>query len=69
MKAQDLTLNELVEFKEGAIYLHGSRLVLHSMNSFGQFRKDLIDMVGVEQARRTLIAAPERELRHLGGCL
>ncbi|MBN1355679.1 sigma-54-dependent Fis family transcriptional regulator [bacterium] len=52
MKAEDLELNELVKFSEGNIDLYGRRLVLHSINAFGQFRHDLIDMLGFEQARR-----------------
>ncbi|HOX38494.1 MAG TPA: sigma-54-dependent Fis family transcriptional regulator [Candidatus Brocadiia bacterium] len=54
MKAEDLKLNELFDFSEGAISLHGRRLVLHSINAFAQFRKDLIGMLGMDQARRVL---------------
>ncbi len=54
MKAADLRLKEIVEFGEGRLSLHGRRLVLHDMHAFAQFRKDLIGMVGMEQARRTL---------------
>jgi len=52
MKAEDLNLNELVDFSEGWMGLHGRRLVLHDIHAFAQFRKDLIDMVGMESARR-----------------
>ncbi len=52
MKAEDIKLNELVEFTEGAINLHGRRLVLHSLHAFAQFRRDLVEMVGRDQARR-----------------
>ncbi len=54
MKAEDIQLDELVEFSEGSLNLHGRRLVLHSLHAFAQFRKDLFEMVGVEQARRIL---------------
>jgi len=54
MKAQDLRLQELVVFGEGTINLHGRRLVLHSIDAFAQFRNDLVEMVGMEQARRIL---------------
>lgn len=52
MKAEDLKLNELVDFSEGWMGLHGRRLVLHDIHAFAQFRKDLVDMVGLESARR-----------------
>ena len=51
MKAEDLKLNELVDFSEGWMGLHGRRLVLHDIHAFAQFRKDLVDMVGPESAR------------------
>jgi two-component system, NtrC family, response regulator HydG len=54
MKAEDIKLDELVEFTEGSLNLHGRRLVLHSLDAFAQFRKDLFEMVGPEQARRIL---------------
>ena len=52
MKANDLKLNELVDFSEGWLGLHGRRLVLHDIHAFAQFRKDLVEMVGLEPARR-----------------
>ena len=52
MKAEDLKLNELVDFSEGWMGLHGRRLVLHDIHAFAQFRKDLVDMVGADSARR-----------------
>ncbi len=52
MKADDLKLNELVDFSEGWLGLHGRRLVLHDIHAFAQFRKDLVDMAGLEAARR-----------------
>jgi len=52
MKADDLELEELVEFSRGKLDLHGRRLVLHSSDAFGQFRQDLVKMLGQENARR-----------------
>jgi two-component system response regulator HydG len=54
MKAQDLRLNELVDFSRGLLSLHGRRLVLHDLHSFAQFRKDLTGMVGLDQTRRIM---------------
>ncbi len=54
MKAEDLRLDELVDFKEGRLALHERRLVLHAIHAFAQFRKDLVDTIGMEQARRML---------------
>lgn len=52
MKAEDLELRELVDFEPGNINLYGRRLVLHSIHAFGQFRRDLMDMLGWDNARR-----------------
>ncbi len=54
MKAEDLKLEEIVDFSEGVVSLHGRRLILHDMQAFGQFRKDLIAMSSVESARKVL---------------
>jgi len=54
MRSEDLRLNELVEFREGRLDLHGRRLVLHSLDAFAQFRRDLVESVGADQARRIL---------------
>ena len=54
MLAADLKIDELVEFSQGHLSLHGRRLVLHDLHAFAQFRKDIIDMVGLDQARRIL---------------
>jgi len=54
MKAEDLKLEELVDFAEGRLALHERRLVLHAIHAFAQFRKDLVDTIGMEQARRML---------------
>jgi len=54
MKAEDLKLDELVDFAEGRLALHERRLVLHAIHAFAQFRKDLVDTIGMDQARRML---------------
>ncbi len=54
MRVEDLKLDELCDFREGTILFQGRRLVLHSMDAFAQFRRDLHDMVGPDQARRML---------------
>jgi two-component system, NtrC family, response regulator HydG len=54
MKAQDLKIQELVDFSRGKLNLHGRRLVLHDLHALAQLRKDLVEMVGFGQARRIL---------------
>jgi len=54
MKASELQLQELVTFEEGTLSLHGRRLVLHDVHAFAQFRKDLVESMGYEGARRVL---------------
>ncbi len=54
MKAADLRLEELVDFAEGRLSLKERRLVLHNVHAFAQFRKDLMEMVGLDHARRIL---------------
>src|SRR5512136_1274801 len=54
MKAADLRLEELVDFAEGRLSLKERRLVLHNIHAFAQFRKDLLEMVGLDHARRLL---------------
>ncbi len=54
MKAEELRLDELIRFGEGLVDLHGRRLVIHDTASLGQFRRDLIEMVGWDDARRIL---------------
>ena len=54
MRVEDLKLDELLEFRHGAIDFQGRRLVLHSADAFAQFRKDLHEMVGPEASRRIL---------------
>ena len=54
MRAEELTLAELVDLTEGRFDLHGRRLVMHSSDALAQLRKDLVEMAGLEQARRIL---------------
>lgn len=54
MKAEELRLDELVRFGAGLVDLHGRRLIIQDTTSFGQFRRDLIEMVGHEDARRIM---------------
>ncbi len=54
MKAAQLRLDELVQFSDGSISLHGRRLVLHSLHAFAQFRKDLFENIGPDASRRML---------------
>ncbi len=54
MKTENLQLDELIQFSPGGINMQGRRLILHDLHAFGQFRKDLVDMVGIENAKRIL---------------
>jgi DNA-binding NtrC family response regulator/predicted hydrocarbon binding protein len=54
MKAEDLKLEELVTFDNGALNFRGRRVVLHDAHAFGLLRRDLIEMVGLASARRLL---------------
>ena len=54
MKAEELRLDELVRFGEGLVDIHGRRLILQDTASFGQFTRDLIEMIGREDARRIM---------------
>ena len=54
MKAKHLRLEELMQFTEGHVSFHGRRLVLHDLKALGQFRRDLIEMVGEDDGRRIL---------------
>lgn len=54
MLASDLRVDELVEFRDGSLSLHGRRLVLHDIHAFAHFRKDLLEMVGLDHTRRIL---------------
>ncbi len=54
MKADDLRLDEIVNFSEGTLTMRGREVVMHSLHAFAQFRKDLIDTAGLEHARSIL---------------
>jgi DNA-binding NtrC family response regulator/predicted hydrocarbon binding protein len=54
MKASDLNIAELIQFAPGFVGLQGRRLIIHDLSSLGQFRRDLIETVGEEMARRIL---------------
>jgi len=54
MNAQELQLDELVRFGEGLVDLHGRRLIIQDTATLGNFRRDLIQMVGWDDARRIL---------------
>ena len=51
-----LHLNELLDFRpdQGVIRLHEQRVVLLSAAAMGLLRKELIDTLGLETARRSL---------------
>lgn len=52
MRADDLRLDELIQFSDGLVSLHGRRLVIMDLHAIGQFRRDLIESVGLDEARR-----------------
>jgi two-component system response regulator HydG len=54
MRAEDIRLEELMSFSEGVVGPHGHRLVFHDVNATAQLRKDLVETVGMDQARRIL---------------
>ncbi|MBU0984068.1 MAG: sigma 54-interacting transcriptional regulator [candidate division Zixibacteria bacterium] len=54
VKAADLEIGELVEVRDGNLNLHGRRLVIHSIHAFEQFRRDIVTMLGCEEARRLI---------------
>jgi DNA-binding NtrC family response regulator len=54
VRANDLKLEELVTFDDGALSFRGRRVVLHDTHAVAQLRKDLIDMVGLVPARKIL---------------
>ncbi len=41
-----------MQFRDGHVSFHGRRLILHDLRALGQFRRDLVEMMGVEQAQR-----------------
>ncbi len=54
MKAANLSISELIQFSPGFVGLQGRRLLIHDLSSLGQFRKDLIETIGEDMARRIL---------------
>ena len=54
MKARELELSDIVDFSDGNLSLQGRRVVLHSMDAFALLRHELIDSVGLAEARRIL---------------
>lgn len=52
LRARDLKLSEIMQFDDNYVGLTGRRMVLHDLHALAQFRKDIIDSVGMEQARR-----------------
>ncbi len=54
MKAKDLRLDELITFGEGKLCFQGRRVVLHDMHAMASFRRDLIEAMGPEHARKIL---------------
>lgn len=54
MRADDLRLEELIQFSDGLVSLHGRRLFIMDLHAMGQFRRDLIESVGLDEARRML---------------
>jgi len=54
MRAEDLKLEEMVEFDEGKIDLRGRRLVIHSVDAFARFREALLESVGLLRGRQIL---------------
>lgn len=54
MRAEDLKLEDLITFSEGALSLHGRRLVIHDIFAMAQLRKDLVNSIGAEHARKIL---------------
>ncbi len=54
MKASNLNIAELIQFSPGFVGIQGRRLLIHDLSALGQFRKDLIESIGEEMARRIL---------------
>ena len=54
MEAKNLDIRELLEFRPGRVSLQGRRLILHDLHALAQFRRDLIEMLGWDAARRIL---------------
>ncbi len=41
-----------MQFRDGHVSFHGRRLILHDLQALGQFRRDLVETMGIEQAQR-----------------
>jgi len=54
MRAETLRFEELINWTDGLLSLNGRRLVLHDIRAMAQFRRDLVETAGAEQARRIL---------------
>ena len=54
MKAKNLNIAERLEFSKGFVGLQGRRLLIHDLYSMAQFRRDLIETLGSDLARRIL---------------
>lgn len=54
VRAEDLRLEEMVDFADGRIDLRGRRLVIHSIDAFARFRGALLESVGLLRARQVL---------------
>jgi two-component system, NtrC family, response regulator HydG len=54
LNAEELRVDELIRFGEGLVDLHGRRLIIHDTASLGLFRRDLIETLGWDDARRIL---------------
>ncbi len=54
MKSNDLKLDELIQFSDGWVGLQGRRLLITDTHSLIAFRKDLVEMVGLENTRRIM---------------
>ncbi len=52
MQANDLELSDLLTVGEGALSIYDQQLVLQPVPALGQFRKDLLAMLGTEHTRR-----------------
>jgi DNA-binding NtrC family response regulator/predicted hydrocarbon binding protein len=54
LKADDIQIEELVRFSDGALDLQGRRLILHPLHAFAHFRRELTESAGPHEARRIL---------------
>lgn len=52
MKASNLNIAELIQFSPGFVGIQGRRLIIHDLSSLGQFKRDLIETLGPDTARR-----------------